>query len=245
MMDLHHRLEEIAGPPVPPTIAQLENDLARGRRALRRRRRAQTVVGSALAIAALVAGFTLVGTGAGTNRDGYGVTDFPAAAGGAGTTIVDYTGEQPKAYTIGKIPAGWFIQSSGPYSVVLAPDKAKNPGPNVNPSKEPLYDSQDYSGKIMIGLESRDQNGPEGGKRVQVGDAKGALVPSLGWDIPGRPSTPPARSGLDGGATLWIQQESDPWIIVQVWEGLGFTEQQIIEIGTGVRVKNGAKQAGG
>ena len=56
MTELHDRLDRLAGPAVPPTEAQADADLLRARRALRHRRTAQKVAGSAFAVAALVAG---------------------------------------------------------------------------------------------------------------------------------------------------------------------------------------------
>ena len=65
MNDLQNRLAELAGPASPPTAAQLDADLTRGRRALRRRRTAQTLAGSAFAVAAAVAAFSFTATGTG------------------------------------------------------------------------------------------------------------------------------------------------------------------------------------
>ena len=46
MMDLRDELEQLAGPAVAPTEAELNADLARGRSALRHRRTGQAVGGS-------------------------------------------------------------------------------------------------------------------------------------------------------------------------------------------------------
>lgn len=235
MNDLQNRLAELAGPASPPTAAQLDADLTRGRRALRRRRTAQTLAGSAFAVAAAVAAFSFTATGTGP------VT--PANPGVAQSVqLVAYKGEQPQGFTVDKVPDGWFVQGRESYGLVIAPKAVQNPGPDVDPSKDPMYDPQDYSGKIAVFLQSKDEGGPRPGKDVKVGDAEGVLVKSLPAQVPGQPSADP---DADSGYSLWVKQPSGVHLIIQFWEGIGLSESQMLELGAGVHVEKGAVQGVG
>ena len=238
MIDLRNHLEERTGPPGPATVAQADADLARGRKALRRRRAAQTIAGSAFGVAALVAAFTVATSG--TNAPP--AADRPAVVSAA--KLVAYKGAQPKGFTVDKVPDGWFIQSDENYSLVLAPDKARNPGPDVNPSTQPLFDKHSYVGKITIMLESKDQNGPSReGKAVKAGDKEGVLLKSLRGMTPDGPA--PTAAGGDTGWELWLEQPSGVHLIVQYWQGLGLSEDQMVELGAGVHVHKDAERTAG
>jgi hypothetical protein len=241
MIDLRNHLDEIAAPLSPPAAAEVDADLARGRRALRRRRAGQAIAGSAFGVAALVAAFAVAtaGTGAGPHHP---AADRPAVVTAA--KLVAYKGAQPKGFTVDKVPDGWFIQSDDNYSLLLAPIKAKNPGPGVDPSKAPIYDPQSFVGKIGIMLESRDQHGPSrAGTTVKVGDRTGTLLKSLpGMTPDGRVS--PAAGG-DTGWELWVKQPSGVYMIVQYWQGLGLSRDQMVELGAGVHVHHDAEQSVG
>ncbi|XVU26082.1 hypothetical protein ACQPZJ_03200 [Actinoplanes sp. CA-054009] len=231
MSDLRHHFEKIAGPTPETTTtkAQAEADLVRGRRALRRRRTLQSVAGSAFGVAALVAAFAVATADGAGESAGPIAADRPAAA--VNVQLVAYKGEQPKGFTVDKVPSGWFIQNDDNYSLVFAPEKAENPGPDVNPSADPLYDPNSFVDKIVVMLESKDQSGPSrDGKKVKVGDQDGLLLKSLGSDT---------------GRELWVKQPSGVYMIIQVWEGLGLSESQIVELGAGVHVHDGAQQGVG
>jgi len=217
MTDLRDLFHEIAGP-VPAAHAsaaeQADADLARGRRALRRRRTVQTIAGSAFGVAALAAAIAF--TGAPSAPADNATVSAPTVQ------LVAYKGEQPAGFTVDKVPDGWFIQSSKIGYLVLAPDKAKN----VDPAAGPLADPDVFEEKITIMLESKDQNGPSrAGKAVQVGDQDGVLVTSL---------------GTENGRELWVKEPAGISMIVQVWDGIGLTESQIVELGAGVHVQKDA-----
>ena len=157
MTDLRDHFEDMAGPVSPPTAEQVAADLTRGRRALRRRRTLQTAAGSSFDAAALVAAFAVAANGDGTGPGApvaTGTGDRSSSA--AAVKLVAYRGEQPKGFTIDTVPDGWFVQSDDNYNLVLAPNKVKKPGLNVNPSTDPVYDEQTFVGKIAILLESKD-----------------------------------------------------------------------------------------
>ena len=241
MMDLRDHLDQIAGSTPPPTAEQAGADVARGRRALRRRRAGQTAAGSAFGVAALVAAFSIATAGTGAAPHG------PATAGSrpvVAAALVAYQGAQPKGFTIDKVPAGWFIQNDDNYSLLLAPQKAQSPGPDVDPSRDPLFDRDSFVGKIAIMLESKDQRGPSrDGTKVQVGDREGRLLKSLRGVTPDGPA--PTAPGGDTGWELWVQQPSGASLIVQFWQGLGLTQDQMVELGAGVHVHADAEQGVG
>jgi hypothetical protein len=244
MMDLRNHLEEIAGSAPATTVGQVDADLARGRQALRRRRTGRAVAGSAFGVAALVAAVAVAGAGGGFDSGppaGPG-GDRPAVA--SAVQLVAYKGEQPKGFTIDKVPDGFFIQSSENYSLTLAPRSAQNPGPDVNPSTNPVYDPNSYVGKIGIMLESRDQNGPSRkGLQVTVDGQPATLLKSLPGVTPDGPA--PTRADGDTGSELWVRQPSGVYLIVQFWEGLGMSQAQMVELGAGVHVLKAALQARG
>jgi hypothetical protein len=246
-MDLHQQLTTIAGPEVSPTTGDADADLDRGRRALRKRRTAQKVGGSVFAVAALVAGITIV-------TNGTPATTTPnVAQGSAGvvsTRLVAYTGKQPKGYTIDKVPNGWEVQADNPNVLLLAP---KN-----NVDKDPAS----FVGKIGIMLESKDQAGAPEGTKVTVGDREGVLVKETPVDATtrrlreqakrealakGGPSAAPFLADNDAGdgATLWVQQPNGVYLLVQFWSGLGLSQQDMIDLGAGVHVHEGAVQGRG
>ncbi|MBL7257226.1 hypothetical protein [Paractinoplanes lichenicola] len=231
MNDLRDHFEEIAGPMHAVDSKQAEADLARGRRALRRRRAVQACAGSAFGVAALTAAIAVAtSTGAPTVPADKGTATV------ASVQLVAYKGEQPKGFTVDKVPDGWFVQASEQGYLTIAPEKAKNPGPDVNPSADPVYNEDSFVDKIAIMLESKDQSGPgREGKAVKVGDKNGVLLKGM----------EPADKSGDSGWTLWVEQPNGIYLLVQVWQGLGLTESQIVELGAGVHVHKDAVQGVG
>jgi hypothetical protein len=242
MMDLRDGLEQIAGRPSAPNSAELMADLDRGRSALRKRRTVQAAGGSLFAVAAAVAAISLSGT---VTLPGAGGSDAPAATAQASRiNLVAYKGAQPKGFTIDKVPDGWFVQGLNEYELVIAPDKAKNPGPNVDPSKSPVHDPRNYTDKIAVFLESKDNPHPAEGKPIKVGDRDGFLRKSeRGMDtMPnGQMTAEPVRPDGDYGASIHVKQPNGAYLTVQFWEGLGFSEQQMIELAAGVHADKNAK----
>ena len=241
MTDLRNHFEGIAGPVPPPSTEQVSADLARGRRALRRRRTVQTVCGSSFAVAALVAAFAVTATGDGAGPGAptaTGAGDRSASA--PAVKLVAYKGAQPKGFTIDTVPEGYAVESGDDYSLVLAPTEPKDIGPDVSPSAIP----GSFIGKIAIMLESKDQSGPDRtGTTVQVGDTQGTLLKSLRGVTPDGPA--PTAPGGDTGWTLWVKQPSGVYLIVQFWQGLGLSQEQMVQVGAGVHVQKDAKQGVG
>jgi hypothetical protein len=78
----------------------------------------------------------------------------------AGIKLVAYTGAQPPGYTVQVIPAGWVIQGSNPFALVIAPANAASKDPDA------------WIGKLVVTQEAFDATGS--------GDAGWAPVPVAG-----------------------------------------------------------------
>jgi hypothetical protein len=217
MTELHDRLDRLAGPAVPATEDQADADLARGRRALRRRR---TAAGAASGVFAVAAAAAVIA---------YGVADRPAAHPAAPSAVaqapavasaklVAYHGDQPQGYTIDKVPAGWEIQGDSNYVLTLAPKNATDKNPDT------------WIGKIAIMLQSKDQHTWPTGTPVTVDGKKGLIT------------APEAGSGA---RSLYVMQPNGVGLIVQIWDAKGWTDDAIVEFGAGVHVLATAQQGVG
>ena len=215
MTTLHDQLNELAGPLTQPSPEQVDADVARGRRALRRRRALQATGGSAVAAAVLAAALTYGAVGSNPS--------VPSTAAGssapAATTplrLVAFQGEQPEGYTLDTIPDGWEIQGVNAYRLTLAPIGASDQEPDS------------FAGKIVVMLQADEGFVPEG-TTVRVGDRSGVLVDS--------------PDGL--ARTLWIKHSADAWVLVQVWRGLGMSVDDIADLAAGIHVHADAQPGHG
>ena len=217
MTNLHSRLEAIAGPAAGPVdAAQVDADLARGRRALRRRRFSQRAGGATFAAAALAAAVT------------YGVTTTTATGGGApadpsppravAAHLVAYQGEQPKGFTIDKVPQGWKVQGVSTGALTIAPVGAKDKNPDS------------FVDKIAVMLQSQDDHSTPTGTKVTVA---------------GKPGVLNKGEGTEHGQNLWVKQPNGIWMEVQIWDATGWTQAEIVEFGAGIHVLKDAVQGRG
>ena len=225
MIDLRSRLDEMAGPLTTPSGTEVRADLARGRRALRRRRAGQLVAGAAVAVAAGTTAFTLASPGAAPVRR----VNPPAAQGV--TQLVAYHGAQPEGYTLDKVPAGWEVQGVDAYSLTLAPKGTADKDPHS------------FVGKIAVMLQSQDDHSTPKGTPVQVGDRPGVLVEEHSRPGPAPSGRPAAWAG--GATMLYVTLPSGGYLIVQVWDGLGWGQKEIVAFAVGVHVHDTAKRGHG
>jgi hypothetical protein len=250
-MDLHRQFDALAGPEVTPTMDDINSDLDRGRHALRKRRAVQKIAGSAFAVVALAAGLAIANNSTTAGTTPSVAQKNPGSVSAPATRLVAYKGDQPKGYTIDKVPNGWEIQADNTNVLVVAPKDALDKDPNS------------FVGKIVISLQSKDQHDAPKGKKVKVGDGTGILVPSQEITDPdqirlreeakreaiakGGPSAAPflVDDTANDGATLWVKQPSGVHLLVQFWEGLGLSEQDMLDIGAGVHVHKDAVQGVG
>jgi hypothetical protein len=227
MIDLRDGLGRIGGDLTPSTAEQADLDLALGRRAVRRRRTAQAVGGS-LAAAIAVAAISLSVNGG--SPDGIVAGPPAATASASQLRLVSYSGTQPEYYTVDWVPEGWFVQYSDRGGLIIAPDEAKNPRPGVNPSASPLYDPRDATGKISVSLSSRSgKKLPPGIKLTKIGDYQGMLL----------------DNGGDYGFSVVLLLPANRSIDVHFWEGVGLSDQQMLQLAAGVHVSPKAKAAVG
>lgn len=225
MLNLHDGLARIAGPGAEPTSEQVAADMARGQKALRRRRLLQAGTGSAFAVAALAAAVAFATTGSGApagaplaQSTGTVGTAAPAgtasAAPAPGLKLVAYTGAQPEGYTVDTVPDGWEIQGVDEYVLTLAPKNAED------------KDVNSFAGKVVVMLQSADDKSAPKGEKV---------------DIAGRPGVLGKSEDQTTGWQLYVDQSSGPRMQVQVWDGLGWSKSDVVEFAKGVHVNKNAK----
>jgi hypothetical protein len=216
MTDLHTRLQNFAGPIEAAPAEVIEADLARGHRALRRRRTVQTIAGSAFGIAAIVAAFAFTGASMG---DGSGTERAPAVAQSAtgGLKLVDYSGTQPKFFTVDKVPEGYFIQNDDEGGLTIAPDAVQHPSPGIDPSKAPMYNPRDLGGKIGIYLERKDTRGNNAdGEKVTVAGHPAIMHPI--------------------GPTWQLLISVSPDVYATIQFDVSLSRPQMLELGAGLHV---------
>ncbi|MEU4421613.1 hypothetical protein AB0F81_13390 [Actinoplanes sp. NPDC024001] len=222
MQNLYDGLERIAGPTIEPTTGQIEADLTRGRRALRRRRAGQTAAGSVFAVAAVAAAFAFAtaGTPAATTRTEAAPPATAPAQTPAGPSIElkSYTGKQPRGFKLDKVPDGWEVQGVDAGVLTLAPIGIKD------------QEMLSFEGKVAVMLQSVDDSTDWKGEEVKVGSNKGVLTKA---------------GGQTTGWTLFVDRGSEPRLQVQVWDGLGWTGEQVVEFAAGITVTKDAQPGRG
>ncbi|WP_433302842.1 hypothetical protein ACQP2F_10310 [Actinoplanes sp. CA-030573] len=228
MMDLHDRLSALAGPAGSTTTDQADADVIRGRRALLRRRAARGAGASVFAAAAVAAAISYGvsgGNGAASSPSGATAAGSPATGSPAtgspavvATRLVAYRGEQPKGFTIDKVPAGWEVQGGNAAALTIAPVGLEDKNPDS------------FVDKIAIMLQSADDKSQPTGTAVTVAGNPGVINPGL---------------GTDHGKNLWVKVPAKGWMLVQIWDARGWSDAKIVEFGAGIHVLPGAVQGHG
>lgn len=198
--------------PTPEQDANPQDDLRRGRGLLLRRRalRAGAVLGAA-AVAIAVIPLMAKSPAPGAHPAGR------ADANADGTVrLVAYNGAQPPGYEVKEIPAGWVIQGSNSFALVIAPAN----DPDKNPDS--------FLGKIMVGWQST-LGSSAFGKPVKVN---------------GRPGYYQADAGAHT-QMLVFEDAHGRWLDVQSPAGLRWSLDQLLRFGGGVTVLPGAKKSKG
>jgi hypothetical protein len=205
----------------------VEDDLARGRRLLRRRTRSRMLGASAavaaVAVAAVVptltSGSNAKPTAAASHHATAGIS-HPATSGAShpampGIKLVAYTGTQPPGYVVKVIPDHWVVQGSTPFALTIAPPNAANKDPNY------------FIGKLVVTQESFDSSGAQG------------------WTSARIPGHTAYYSVQDNTASLVIEQTASRWLLVQAPTSLHWTEQQEVQFGLGVTILSTAQEGKG
>lgn len=219
MMDLHSRMQRMAGPVDETPDAVIQDDLARGHQAVRRRRIVQGGAGSVFAVAAVAAALSLnAGVIGGPAAPPVAA---PSANAPAVTTaniqLVSYTGKQPNLFTIDTVPQGFYVQGQNEYELVLAPQGAKRPDPD-----EPLI----YTDKIAVFLQNRNFTGTPAGDKLTI-DGKPATLYTNRTD---------GATGRVEGNQIYILASPHVYLTVQFDVTTGLTTDQMIKIAGGIHV---------
>jgi hypothetical protein len=226
MPDIMTVLQNLPQATAPADEAVVAADVARGHRAVSRRR--QQRIGFTAAAVAVVAG---VAVGAG--QLGSVPTPATTATGGAtataaGLKMVAFTGDQPAGFKVTTVPDGWTVISSQPYEFVVAPPgRETGGGPSAGPSTGPA--PVFYDGRIAVYLQG-DGPGPRASHTEKV-------------DINGKQGTlgafPKSSSGPDAH---WLTFPSaHGTVVVQVPDSTGLSNDQILTFARGVTVTDAAK----
>lgn len=227
MSDLRALMDEAAGPPQPPTASVVADaDLARGRHALRRRRVRRAGIGSGLVTVAVLGAFAIVTPGAlpGSTNPGISV---------ASTSLVSYTGKQPVGFILDKVPAGWEIAASDPGHLLLAPvgteiQPSKSISPGSPESGSAFSEAVSLKGKIAV--------------QLQRPGMPAELAPtSIKVRVNDQPATIATMRGGDGTRTLYLKQRPRAYLTIQVWGGLGWSNDQIVEFASAIHVTKDAE----
>lgn len=176
---------------VPDEVVR--RDVARGRAALRRRRYRRGITGLGAAAAVAVTATAVI---AGQPSPG------PA---NTGLDLVAYHGSQLPGFTVGKVPEGFVLQGSNPFSLDIA-----------RPDDHSSLD--DYEGKLVVMLQSKDATGTPTGKAVEVN---------------GHPGTISTED--PSGAQLYYSDGTHD-LVIQSWRGLGLTDAELVEFASAVTV---------
>lgn len=189
--------------PTVDTPVDPREDLARGRRLLRRRR---LVAGAGVAAAMVVgAAVPLALQGGGGVPSGHvpvavsskpvtkTTKPSPSSSGGGHVALVAWTGTQPPGYEVSWMPEGWVVQGSTPYYLTIAPAGDKDTQPDS------------FLGKLVVMLQSKSVTSPPSGQSQPVNGRRGVFEPGLGsgrghggLDLPGAGRSVGRRSGADG-----------------------------------------------
>lgn len=204
-----------------------DDDLARGRRLLRRRTRGR-MLGASAAVAAVAVAVAVPALTSGPNAKPAVAASQPATAGVAhsatadashpaatGIRLVAYTGAQPPGYVVKVIPDNWVIQGSTPFALTIAPANAANKDPDS------------FLGKLVVTQESFD------------------TASAQGWTSARVPGHTAYYSVQDNTASLVIEQTSSRWLLVQAPTSLHWTEQQEVQFGLGVTILATAQEGKG
>ncbi|MEV0158268.1 hypothetical protein AB0H57_31925 [Micromonospora sp. NPDC050686] len=204
-------------------------DVARGQRALTRRRRQRLAVSGA-AVAAVVA----VALGAAQLGQPGGAT-APVAQ-GPGTTapqsrlrLVAYTGTQPVGFEVSTVPEGWQVVASDRSAFVVSPP-GQDPAPPIPPGG-----AVSFEGRILVSLQGLSHLPAE--SPVTTVDINGRAG-QLGF--PGE-----AEGKLSATRWLIFPDAAGRRVLVQVPGELGLSEDQIVRFAEGIVVTDEAEAVHG
>lgn len=255
MLDALRTLPHAVTPgPAGPDVAAA--DVARGHRALsRRRHRRIAFSGAALAVVAAVG----VAVGLPARVDS---TAHRAAAGSPATTQVTkvrleaYTGAQPVGFRVSTVPAGWQVISSDRSSFVVAPPGTSATGSQPDPIGGGQAGQQAADQRQQHGTAS--QPDPTGGQAVSFVGRIAVMLQGQSTMPSHSPVTEVNINGKEGllgfaeGGTgssryLWLifPDAKGHKVLVQIPASVGLTNNQIVRFAQGITVTSAAVAASG
>jgi hypothetical protein len=225
MNELRTRIERLGGPVEAASEDAILADIARGRRAVRRRRTVQATAGSAFGVAAIVAAFSFAAAGPGpvVQPDAAPAPGVATSVAGGELQLVDYRGTQSRWFTIDKVPEGFFIQHDYYGGLTIAPEAARHRPSGVAPSTPAgdLYDPQVLTGKIGVYLELKEYRGELAGDTLTVAGRPAVLLPVV-----------------RGAQQLVVTVAPEVYATIQV--DVPLSREQVLELGAGLHVHQDA-----
>jgi hypothetical protein len=215
MNDLLDRLARLDGSAPSPTDAMVDGDLTRAHAALGRRRRTRAAVAGAGLTLGVGAAFGVVAVVA-DNASDSPTTAIPTPSDTGrqerpALALVNYEGPQVEGFELAKVPEGYEIQGSDAFVLTLA-----KPGDNSH------YLA--FDGKVVIMLESKSAAQELGeGQEVTVDGEPGVL------------------QGEQGETRNLRYVQGDRLVLIQVWETIELTDEQIVELAEAVTVTSDAE----
>jgi hypothetical protein len=211
--DIHDLLDHAAGD-VDLSPRSADDDLLRGRRALRRRRARLT----ATPLALVTAGATVITLGQRPDvpPTRHAVLHSPIPAQHPrinpiiAVRLVAYTGQQPSGYRVAYVPDGWEIQGANPFAMTIAPVGFADQQPDS------------FVGKLLVMLRSTDDTGTPAGSARPVGTGTGYL------------------NHTEGIVVLTYQDAAKHWIQLQVPPSLHGSDDDVAKFGAGVEITRDA-----
>lgn len=152
----------------------------------------------------------VAGTAVAVHADGGSSPEPRDATTDAGVHLVDYTGPQQAGFTVDTVPAGFVLQGVKPSVLDIT-----KPGDTS--------DIDSFVGKIVVMLQSRDVRFRARGMEVSVNGQTGYI-----HDEPG------------AATTLEYLDAAGHDVIIQAWDTLGLTDQQLVQLAEGVTVTSDA-----
>jgi hypothetical protein len=221
MQDVTSRLAGLAlddEPATEPSI--IEADLARGRRALRRRR-GRTQAGCAVAALAAAGALAYAGTQPTAHKTptaGSSIATQQSVPSNPGIRLVSYSGRQLPGFKVTLIPNGWKLQGADEHVLVIAP-------------KADRTSMDDFTGKLLVTANAPDSVSPLAGKPVIVNGQQGAIK-IQGLVHPGDSRT----------LRYYIGTRQ---VVIQCPKTLGWSDAQLVSFAEGVRVTANLKPVSG
>ncbi len=228
-------LFELALRDVSPAAGRIgpAEDLARGRRLLRRRR--QRLAGLAGVTAAVLCGIlvplSLNGSAPAASHPVAAASSPVSSPPKASATpahattpatqahaikLVAWVGTQPPGYKVDWMPKGWVVQGSDPYVLTMAPPNAKDKDPHV------------FIGKLVVMLQSADASAP----------------PSNWADQP--VNRRPGKFDVQTDTQILIfKNAAGQWVDIQAPTSLGWDSAELAKFASGVTVLAAAQPGRG